>query len=347
MMFPRDIPSWFTHRARHVRSASDGNSGLRLCDDDFGLAPEGKGWRQANEASPHVADDVCLVCGAVQPRPAPLPRMACASCRARARVIGTDALLRDLVRPRVEGEFPLEGSLLAFLLNPIDIDGRRGWAEFGAGSWGVHEEVASSTHMFDFTLQHREPFRRWLRHVRARALVSAIEREGCAAVFLRLSEPARTNLEQLALWWGQRNKASRLGPHSHCAPITMRGSSPRLCRSPQDQLPISGRCWNASPSLGSRRQRRPTGRGSGQRSPWERPARFACGLHSVSDTLAVRRVLEALGGPSRVNLLLVGHSHFDHSLDTPTWSRFTGARIIGSRTTCLQATALQVPEGLC
>jgi len=67
----------------------------------------------------------------------------------------------------------------------------------------------------------------------------------------------------------------------------------------------------------------------------------------VSDTLAVRRVLNALGGPPRVGLLLVGHSHFDHSLDTPTWSRFTGARIVGSKTTCLQAAALGVAADRC
>src|SRR5689334_13065864 len=54
----------------------------------------------------------------------------------------------------------------------------------------------------------------------------------------------------------------------------------------------------------------------------------------ASDTAAVKRVLDAIGGPSRVSLLLTGHSHFDHSLDTATWSKLTGARIIGSKTTC-------------
>jgi L-ascorbate metabolism protein UlaG (beta-lactamase superfamily) len=65
------------------------------------------------------------------------------------------------------------------------------------------------------------------------------------------------------------------------------------------------------------------------------------------DTAAVRRVLDAIGGPQRVRLLLTGHSHFDHSLDTPTWSRLTGAPIIGSRTTCLQAEAFDLPAGRC
>jgi len=67
----------------------------------------------------------------------------------------------------------------------------------------------------------------------------------------------------------------------------------------------------------------------------------------ASDTAAVKRVLDALGGPGRVNLLLTGHSHFDHSLDTASWSKLTGAPIIGSKTTCLQAEAQDVPASRC
>ena len=65
------------------------------------------------------------------------------------------------------------------------------------------------------------------------------------------------------------------------------------------------------------------------------------------DVDAVRRVLAALGGPSTVNLLLTGHSHFDHSFDTATWSQLTGARILGSKTTCFQAMAEKVPADRC
>jgi L-ascorbate metabolism protein UlaG (beta-lactamase superfamily) len=65
------------------------------------------------------------------------------------------------------------------------------------------------------------------------------------------------------------------------------------------------------------------------------------------DERAVSRVLTALGGPAAVNLLLTGHSHFDHSFDTATWSRLTGAPIVGSRTTCLQATAQGLPSSRC
>jgi L-ascorbate metabolism protein UlaG (beta-lactamase superfamily) len=65
------------------------------------------------------------------------------------------------------------------------------------------------------------------------------------------------------------------------------------------------------------------------------------------DVDAVARVLKVLGGASKVNLLLTGHSHFDHSFDTATWSRLTGARIIGSKTTCLQAQAEKIPAERC
>jgi len=61
----------------------------------------------------------------------------------------------------------------------------------------------------------------------------------------------------------------------------------------------------------------------------------------------VARVLNALGGRAKVNLLLTGHSHFDHSFDTATWSRLTGARIVGSQTTCLQAVAQGIPARRC
>jgi hypothetical protein len=67
----------------------------------------------------------------------------------------------------------------------------------------------------------------------------------------------------------------------------------------------------------------------------------------VSDSRAVARVLSALGGAAKVNLLLTGHSHFDHAFDTATWSRLTGAPIIGSKTTCLQADAQGIPATRC
>jgi hypothetical protein len=68
---------------------------------------------------------------------------------------------------------------------------------------------------------------------------------------------------------------------------------------------------------------------------------------SKPETAAVSRVLDALGGPSMVNLLLTGHSHFDHSFDTATWASLTGAPIIGSQTTCFQVMAQNIPTDRC
>jgi len=65
------------------------------------------------------------------------------------------------------------------------------------------------------------------------------------------------------------------------------------------------------------------------------------------DVAAVTRVLDALGGRQQVRLLLTGHSHWDHSFDTATWSKLTGAPIIGSMTTCLQVMAENVAENRC
>ena len=68
---------------------------------------------------------------------------------------------------------------------------------------------------------------------------------------------------------------------------------------------------------------------------------------SVPNAALVGQVLAALGGADKVNLLLTGHSHFDHSFDTATWSRLTNAPIMGSRTTCFQAIAQGIPAARC
>ena len=65
------------------------------------------------------------------------------------------------------------------------------------------------------------------------------------------------------------------------------------------------------------------------------------------DTAAVREVFDAIGGKAAVKLLLTGHSHFDHSFDTATWAKLSGARVIGSPTTCLQMRAAGIPARRC
>ena len=65
------------------------------------------------------------------------------------------------------------------------------------------------------------------------------------------------------------------------------------------------------------------------------------------DVAAVSRVLDAIGGADKIKLLLTGHSHWDHSFDTATWSRLTGAPIIGSQTTCFEVMAENLPAERC
>jgi hypothetical protein len=65
------------------------------------------------------------------------------------------------------------------------------------------------------------------------------------------------------------------------------------------------------------------------------------------DTAAITKVRAALLGSDRLDLLLVGHSHFDHSWDTPAWARMTGAPMIGGLSTCLQANAQGVTDAQC
>ena len=65
------------------------------------------------------------------------------------------------------------------------------------------------------------------------------------------------------------------------------------------------------------------------------------------DTAAVAKVRTALLGSDKLDLLLAGHAHFDHTWDTPAWSRLTGAPMVGSLSACLQANAQGVTGDGC
>ncbi len=65
------------------------------------------------------------------------------------------------------------------------------------------------------------------------------------------------------------------------------------------------------------------------------------------DVPSITRVKEGMLGNDKVDLLLAGHAHWDHSWDTPTWSRLTGAPMIGSLSACLQANAQGVSGAGC
>src|ERR1044072_3908536 len=57
------------------------------------------------------------------------------------------------------------------------------------------------------------------------------------------------------------------------------------------------------------------------------------------DTASIAQGRDAVRGDKKLGQLLGGASHFDHSWDTPTWSKMTGAPLIGGVSTCFQAAA--------
>ena len=65
------------------------------------------------------------------------------------------------------------------------------------------------------------------------------------------------------------------------------------------------------------------------------------------DVAAVTKVREALLGNTKLDYVLSGHSHWDHSWDTPTWAKQAGGVMIGGRSSCMQAVAQGLPAAQC
>ena len=55
------------------------------------------------------------------------------------------------------------------------------------------------------------------------------------------------------------------------------------------------------------------------------------------DLPSITKVRDAVFGEKKLDYLLTGHSHFDHSWDTPTWSKITKAHLLAAhRPVCKQ-----------
>ena len=65
---------------------------------------------------------------------------------------------------------------------------------------------------------------------------------------------------------------------------------------------------------------------------------------NVPDVLRVR---DALSADGRLDYVLAGHSHFDHTYDSATWAAVSGAQLIGGLSTCYQAQAQGLPTSQC
>src|SRR5579862_1720487 len=65
------------------------------------------------------------------------------------------------------------------------------------------------------------------------------------------------------------------------------------------------------------------------------------------DIDSIKKVKDVVLGPAKLDYMLVGHSHFDHSWDSPTWSKMTGAQMIGGASSCMQGLAQGLPAAQC
>ncbi len=68
---------------------------------------------------------------------------------------------------------------------------------------------------------------------------------------------------------------------------------------------------------------------------------------ALVDVAAITKVRDAMLGANKLDLLLAGHSHWDHSWDTPTWATLTGAPMIGGLSSCMQAATQGVAASQC
>lgn len=65
------------------------------------------------------------------------------------------------------------------------------------------------------------------------------------------------------------------------------------------------------------------------------------------DVASITKVREAMLGNAKLDYVMTGHSHFDHSWDTPTWAKQSGAAMIGGQASCFQAVAQGLPASQC
>jgi len=157
---------------------------------------------RSSASDPDSPPGTCFACGAaVDLVPGLRARLACPACKGGARLVVGGALLETVLessRPH-----PLEGSGLNTILNPVEIDGRRGWADFAGGGYAVFEEVLPSADWFDFAVQHSELWHDVLRHLSSSPR-SAPSRVAEIAGLVASAAPLRPflpNIELLLIWW--------------------------------------------------------------------------------------------------------------------------------------------------
>ena len=138
----------------------------------------------------------CFVCGAeAKSFFRSQARAACGACHHRTRLVVGGASLPAILKTTRSS--PLEGNGLNAVLNPVEIDGRRGWASFFGGSFQVLEEIRPSRDYFEFALQHLEPGPSILGAIRAAGLSAKADMKQLFAVLIGM-EPAHDVSKSLA-----------------------------------------------------------------------------------------------------------------------------------------------------
>jgi hypothetical protein len=135
---------------------------------------------------------VCFVCGAAAYSFfRSKARAACGACHHRTRLVVGGASLPEVLRST--RPYPLEGNGLNVVLNPVEIDGHRGWASFFGGSFQVLEEVHPSRDYFDFAVQHVDPGPAILTAIHAARLSANADMKQLFAALKTLSPPHQIN----------------------------------------------------------------------------------------------------------------------------------------------------------
>jgi hypothetical protein len=81
-------------------------------------------------------------------------RIACQLCAGQVQLQNGELLLSFMNRYESDSGYGLEGSGLNPVINPVNLNGIRGWLEFFGSSWTVYEEVFPSKNYTEFFIQH-------------------------------------------------------------------------------------------------------------------------------------------------------------------------------------------------
>jgi hypothetical protein len=147
-------------------------------------------------------------CFACEPTSSPggILRALCASHKATCE-LSDGAQLSTMLSRAEPPDYPLDGSGLAWVYNPVFVRGRdgtrlRGWTDFVAGGVAVYEDRFASRDVFEFWMCQRKEMAELLRGVRARFGSGSID----WTTLLGIGEASWANRAKVAwhCWYGHR-----------------------------------------------------------------------------------------------------------------------------------------------